>query len=83
MMKDQGAPACFTQRQWDEWRQMARLARPASAGGYCEDCSYAYKLKMQAQGRCKHERTVFIVVRGAERVGIRNPDHRQIERAVA
>ena len=66
---DLRVPPCFSARQWEEWRALARVALP-SAGGFCEDCTPSYKLKMISCERCTHPEIEFDII-GAEIIGRR------------
>lgn len=52
-------PACFAQKDWDNWRAPiggVQLRRPSS---FCEDCTPEYQAQMLAVKRCEHPETIF------------------------
>jgi hypothetical protein len=53
-------PPCFnSKKQFDAWRELARMSRPHS--GICTDCTPEYKFEMQKQGRCEYPEVIFKV----------------------
>lgn len=52
-------PRCFTVQQWREWRDAARLMRPNSRNGYCEDCTPTYQVRMVQLKRCEYPAVTF------------------------
>ena len=53
-------PACFeTRKQFQGWVTYARMAKPALAHSYCEDCTPDYQAKMILQKRCLYPGTLF------------------------
>ena len=47
----QKRPRCFqSQQQFDEWRQLARMAREQASP--CSDCTAAHEARMRTAGLC-------------------------------
>lgn len=53
-------PECFSRKQWDDWRAMAKSYPPYRRDGYCEDCTPEYRDKMKASGKFAYPNTIFV-----------------------
>lgn len=73
-----GAPPCFTLKQWDNWRELARTMPPRQIDGYCADCTPEYKFEMDRQGRCSFPETAF---RGGDGVRVLPIVHHEAKQA--
>jgi hypothetical protein len=55
-------PKCFTAQQYASWLELAEsrwLGGEDYPGGYCTDCTPAYRERMKAAGRCDQKRVQF------------------------
>lgn len=77
-----GPPACFTPRQWAEWKVFARQVKPSSRSGYCEDCTPEYQAKMTDAGRCGYPGAVFVTDADGMIKGVRRPSYAEEMRAL-
>lgn len=53
-------PKCFDDaKQFTGWVSYARLAKPAPAHSFCEDCTPEFQSKMILEKRCMYPGTLF------------------------
>lgn len=60
-----GFPACFhSQKQFDEWKDCARLSRESVS--ICSDCNIEYETKMKTLGNCQKTKWSKIAFKSKE-----------------
>jgi hypothetical protein len=50
-------PSCFTEPQYEAWKEAARQAIPT--WGPCTDCTPGYQARMKIAGKCEHPEIKF------------------------